>query len=277
MSRRHGKYAYVNGIPCTQAWQTSKSGNPTRYAASCVPDGTAVADGNTSESGSMRGLGYMPPMPDGDEFAFIGVASAKVGEIRNYVGDILVTETTINVPVKGGGVIDWSANFNVQGELDQETSTQYVDSTRNVAPSAKNGKVSIEDTPGSGTFTDVVVQNIRMTFRRPVADSVIAGLMEYESGNFEADITFDIEDDDRDNPLYDVNFKTGVRVYVTPTLFYLFNQVHFGEKSNFQVDRTNNSLVGYTVNGMFSGLKASNALGQILYPGGAVLWGGEAS
>lgn len=269
--RRHGKYAYVNGVSCTQRWQTTQTGNAQEVQASCVPDGTEVIEGNLSETGSMGGLGYLPPMPTGEDFSFIGVASADTDFPVYYQGDIVVSETTISIPVKANGPISWSSNFACQGILTKQTDEVYVDSTRSVAPSAKYGKISIEGVFDSSTFTDVTVQNISLTFRRALADSVENGLVYRNAGNLSASLTFDIEDDDRNNALFILNSKHRVRVYVTSTLFYLFDCIHFGEKSNFTVDRTNNSLVSFTVNGMWSGVRGTQ-LGQIVLPGGSVWW-----
>ena len=277
--KRTGKYAYVNGVPCTTSWQSSITSQTSRYNASCAPGGTATASGNQSETGSMTGIGYAPPMPDDDDFAFVGVASAKPGEIVNYEGSVLIYETSLAIPVKQGGVITWSSNFGVQGLLEKTTIDQYLDATREVGPSAKFGGIKIEGTPDSDTWTDVVVQGINITFRRPVTETVEDGVILREAGDLEADLNFMVESDDREVALYALATKKRVRVYVTPTTFFEFDCIEWGEKSNFTVTRQGAQMIGYQVNGMWSALRDQDpaALGYILLPDGSTFYGDEES
>lgn len=283
--KRTGKYAYVNGIPCVQGWSTSLSSSVQRYQASCVPGASGATPGNTDETGNLKGLGYAPPLPTGENFVFIGVSSDKPGELLNYHGDVLITDTTLNLPVAAGTAINWTANFGVQGELLENTTNAYSDPTRNAAPSAKFGGIRVERILNSNTF-DIVdrVQNITVTFRRPASTSVNNGTTERDGGNLEVDLSFSIHNDRRfkqDNPpLYDLCALNGinkVRVYVTATQFILLDSVIWRQKSNYNVDRSANPppVISYTVNGMWTALRADRAsLGKILladstefYPG----------
>ncbi len=274
--RRSGKYSYVDGIPCTQGWGVSARSSVSRYSASCVPGGTATTDGNVDWSGSVNGIGYLPPFPGEDPIPFIGVASAKSGEIINYEGEILISDVTITIPVAGGTPITWSANFGVQGELTKSTSTAYVDDEREPGPAGKHGKVSIETVLDSNTFGDVdQVQSISIMFRRGVATSVEDGLVYRDSGNLEADINFVVNNDDLEVAAYAPNAVNRVRIYVTPSLFYEFDSIQFSELSNFQVIRDPVTIISYQVNGMWTALRDRTpaALGEILLPGGAQLYG----
>lgn len=275
--KRTGKYAYVDGIPCTQGWGTNRVSSVARYFASCVPGASGATAGNTNETGSVNGLGYLPPIPDGNTIPFVGVASAKTGEILNYEGDILITDTTLNIPVGAGGQINWSANFGVQGELTKDTATAYEDDSTSVPVSAKDAKVAIEQLIGTNTFADVErPQNIALTFRRPASETINNGTTEREGGNLEVDLSIEVHNDDLDVPLYDLNQANRVRVYVTPTLFYMIDSIIWNAHNNYRVDRSTNPppIIGYTVNGMFTAKRERTppALGQILLPGGATLY-----
>lgn len=276
--RRSGKYAYVNGLSCITGWSATGATSASRYSASCTPDGSAMSEGNENWTGSIQGVGYDALFPEEDDFSFIGVASAKSGEIVNYGGLVLVETTTIQIPVAQGGPITWEASFGVQGELSKTTTPAYLDATRDHAPTAKAGGVRIESTPDSGTWTALDdIQNITMTFRRPAVVSVDDGFTYREAGNLEADLTFAINTDDMAVALYDLNAVKRVRVYVTATLFFEFDAIMFTGLSDFRVVRgPQPQMIGYTVNGMWTASRETSAtLGQILLPGGAELYGEE--
>lgn len=279
--RRSGKYAYVDGIGCTTGWQANKNANVGRYAASCSPDGSATVAGNVDWTGQMAGIGYLPPMPNEDDYDFVGVASAKEGEISNYEGSVLVTQTTLNIPVAtNGGVIGWTADFGVQGDLAHENATQYLDDVRAPGAPAKFGRISVEDVLDSDTFVDIDdVQNITLVFRRPPVTSVNDGLTYRESGNLEVDINFTVHNDDMENPLFELNNYNRVRVYVTDTLFYLFDSIQWSQQGPFNVRRNPPAMIDFTVNGLWTALRPRTpaALGMILLPGGGQFYGEEES
>lgn len=279
--KRTGKYAYVDGIPCSQGWNTSVQSSVQRYQASCVPGASGATPGNTDETGSVKGLGYAPPLPTGENFSFVGVASNKGGELVNYYGDVLFTDVTLNIPVAAGTPISWSANFGVQGELLKNTTNDYEDPSRNAAPSAKFGKISIEATLGTNTFTDVSrVQNISAVFRRPASATVNNGTTERDGGNLEVDLNFDVHNDDLEVSLYALNQTNRVRVYVTSTLFFLLDSVIWRQKGNFNVDRSSNPppIIGYSVSGLWTALRADQAhLGKILLPDTTEFYPGDTS
>lgn len=273
--RRSGKYAFVNGISCVQSWNTTRRTTASRYSASCSPDGTAVASGNIDETGSMSGIGYLPPFPTEDDMDFIGVASAKAGEIVNYTGDVLISDTTINIPVAAGTPITWSANFGVQGQLSQENVTPYLDDSRTPGPSAAAALLKIEGTPDSNVFTTVdEIQSISMVFRRAAVTSVNGGVTYREAGNLEADLNFQINNDDLDEVLYALNTTKRVRVYVNATEYFEFDAITFSEHSNYQVQRDPPSIIGYQVNGLWTALRTRTpaALGSIRLPDGSYLY-----
>lgn len=272
--RRTGKYAYVDGVPCTTSWSFTKSSSVGRYQASCVPDGSAASEGNVDYSGTMTGKGYLPPFPTEAEMAAVFVASAKTGEIMNYEGDILVSETTINIPVAAGGPITWSANWGAQGPLVKETVTAYEDDTRNPAPGAKHGKIEIVEVNDAGPEVWTVVpavQNITLVFRRGVTTYVDNGYVYREAGNLEADVTFRVENDDVDVALYAENVVKRLRAYVNATQYYLYDAIMFREHSNLTVNRETNEMVGYDVSGWWTALRTRTppALGTIVKPGSA--------
>jgi hypothetical protein len=286
--KRTGKYAYVNDIACTQGWSVGRTSSVQRYQASCVPGASGATPGNTDESGSIKGLGYLPPLPTGENFSFVGVASNKPGELVNYFGDVLISDAQLKIPVAAGTPISWSANFGVQGELEQDNSTSYEDPTRVAAPSAKFGKITVEQTLGSNTFTDVDrVQDITLNFRRPASTTVNDGTTERDGGNLEVDLSFMIHNDDLDTQdlaasldLCDLNQINRVRVYVTSVLFYQFDSFIWQAKSNFNVDRSSNPppIIGYTCNGLWTALRADQAhLGRILLPDTTEFYPGDTS
>jgi hypothetical protein len=269
--RISGKYSYVDGFPCTQGWQASAISSVQRYSASCSPGGTSAVEGVVNWSGSISGVGYLPPMPTGDDIPFIGVASAAAAHKVNYEGTIQITETVIRIPVSSGNVITWTSNFGVQGELTKTTATAYSDDTREAGASGKNGEIRVESVLDADTFTAVdEVQDITLTFRRPAVESTSSGLIYRDAGNLEADISFQVNSDDLENALHLPNNFNRVRAYVTPSLFYMFDSILWSGLSNFQVQRDPLQIVGYQVNGMWTALRERSpaALGEILLPGG---------
>lgn len=279
--KRTGKYAYVDGIPCTQGWSVSESSSVTRYQASCVPGASGATEGNTDFTGSMKGLGYSPPLPTGENFDFLGVVSGKPGEFLSLEGTILITDVTLNIPVAAGTPINWTANFGVQGELTRSTANPPEDPSRTAAPSGKNGSLRIESVLDSNTFTAVErPQNITLTFRRPASTSVYNGTTEREGGNLEVDITCAVHNDDL-LPVSDltaINQTNRARVYVSASAYYLFDSFIWRQKTNFNVDRSQNPppIIGYTINGMWTALRADQGhLGKILLPDTTEFYPGE--
>ncbi len=275
---RSGKYAYVEGIGCTQAWGFGRQSSVARYFASCVPGASGATEGVLDETGFVRGLGYDFPMPSEDPLAFAGVASAKPGQLVNYEGEVLISDVTLNIPVSAGTPINWSANFGVMGHLEKNTTNTYHDETRVPAASGKNGRVTIEGTLDSDTFTEVErVQAITLAFRRPASTSVADGETERDTGNLEVDLSFEVHNDDMEVALYELNNTNRVRVYVTPTLFFEFDAIVWNAHQNFQVDRSSNPppIIGYTVSGIWTALREQDpgALGKILLPSGYEYYG----
>lgn len=280
--RLSGKYAYVDGFDCITGWNASARSSVTRYSASCSPDGTATAEGNLDWTGQMQGMGYLPPLPVEDDLAFKGVVSAgSVGDL-NWIGDILLQQTTLNLPIAAGTPITWSADFGVQGALALDDAEHLLDPSRDPAPSAAGCKISIETVIESNTFVDLAeVQSATIVFRRPPVVSVSNGLTYREAGNLEVDLNFQINEA---NPWdyetsYGVNEIKRVRVYVTNSLFYLFDAIQFSEWGNFSVQRNPPAMIGFQVSGMWTALRTQTpaALGQILLPGGDTLYPTEES
>lgn len=282
--KRSGKYAYVDGIPCTVGWGYNRQANVSRYIASCVPGASGAVAGNIAETGSMNGVGYLPPMPTEDDIPFVGVASAQLGSYLSYEGDIVISETSIQIPVASGGPITWSANFAVQGELEKVTTTPYIDLSRDPAPAAKDASVVLADlTTQWEASEEVACQSINMTFRRSMASTVEAGLTYYETGNLEAEVSFEVSNDDLLYAPYQPNEVRLLRVYVAEGVYYEFDAMIFSGLSNFKVDRSDNSIIGYTVNALWTALTARDPevegqkLGHILLPGGDPLYESEGS
>lgn len=273
--RRSGKHAYVDGICCVQSWQLNQASSVSRYAASCVPGASAASEGNLNWTGTITGVGHSPVLPDGDELPFIGVVS-PVDPILNYLADIAILETVINFPIAAGTPITWTANFGVNGEPTKEIATGYTDTCRDIGPSAKLAKISIEDVLDSNTWTDIAdVQSATLTFRRSEVTTINDGLTYREVGNLEVDLVFEVDSDDILVPLYEPNSVHRVRVYVNETEFYMFDSIMFSDHTNFQVQREPLSMIGYQVNGLFTALRERTpaALGEILLPNGSTLYG----
>lgn len=277
MSRRAGKYAYVDGLCCVQGWNVSGANSAVRYAASCAPGGTIVSPGNEAWTGQATGVGYEPRWPEDEDSSFIGVVSADAGDIINEEGDVRFYQTQLSIPIAAGGPITWQADFAVQGELTRTTVTPYLDDCDDEPSSAKSGKVSIEATPDSGTFTDLEdVQSVTITLRKPTVQSVDSGLTYVDTGNLEGDLSFEINSDDIHSALYALNAVKRVRVYVDDTQFFEFDAIHFTGLSNFRVIRDPLTIIGFTVNGQWTARRVGNStLGQVLLPGGAELYGEE--
>jgi hypothetical protein len=271
-----GKHAYVDGIPCVTSWGVNITNTAARHAASCVPDATAVVEGNLDwGGGTITGIGYNPAaMPTGTAIPFLGIVNRTgVDAGQALEGDILIEELTINIPVNAGTNINWAATFGVQGELlavDDAADADALDATFSQGASAKDGKISIDD--GSGFSVRPGVQNITLVFRRPHATYVENGLTLRQAGNLEAEVSYDVVSDEF---LYDYdapNATNLLRAYVTSLLFWEFDNIVFGGRSNFTINRQDNSLVGYSVNGLWTAVTGSTQ-GHINKPGGSFLYG----
>lgn len=277
--RVSGKYAYVDNVGHTKSWQLGVASNQATIRDSASPDGQEMVDGNHDWTGSVSGNGYAAIYPNKDEtpFPFVGVANGRAGSLVNYVASVLFGDTTINIPVAAnGGVIDWSSNFGVEGDVAKENITPYADDVLTVTVPAKNGKVAIELVPdGAIPYTDVVgVQNIRLTFSRGFSTYAEGGFIKRVINNLSASISFDVQNDDLLVVAYASGSVKRVKVYATGVLFWLFDAITWGDLSNFVVDTTTDSIVGYTVNGSWTALRtrAVPGLGTIVLPGGTVLY-----
>jgi len=268
MGVRHGKDAFVTGIPCISSWQVSEASNAQRYVASCGGDGSLVPEGNVDLTGSIAGVGWVPPIPDGVDLSFRGVASNVIGSLLSYTGTILIQESTLTIPVEAGGPPTWSANFGVQGELTKDAATGGADTTRSNAASGKWGKVLI----GSGDTEVSGVRDITLTLRRPPATFINAGATSRRTGNLECDIAFNVYNDDKDVALYALNAIDEVKIVTNEAEdeFWWLSFIRFLQKSNFVVDR--GQLIGYQVTGQWSFVSGTTE-GFITLPDGTDIIG----
>jgi hypothetical protein len=254
-----GRYAYVNGLSCTQSWQFNQTVAQQRYAASCVPDATNVPEGPTDWTGQATGLGGQPAIfPDGDDFTFLGVIDGKIGQLLSLNGDVLCESLTIDINKEDGSSIKWTATLGAQGDM-AEAATAATDSVVSGGQSGVDLDVKIDDVSVSG------VRSAQMVFRRPVTTALDAGLTYRSAGNFEADINFAVYNKSQEVAAYAPNALEIVKIYITPTTFWEFKKIRFGSKSGFVVDRASNNVLGYTVNGMFNGAEDDD-LGHIIGP-----------
>lgn len=273
-NRISGKYAYVEGVGHTKSWQMSEAANLATIMDSASPDGSEAVDGNADWTGSVAGNGYASALyPKEANFAFHGVANGKVGSLVNYDASVLVGATTVNIPVAtSGGVVNWTSTFGAQGDVVKETATAYDDDVRTLTVPAKNGKISIESAV-AGVYTDIGgVQNITLNFARGMSTYVEAGLTYRVPNNLTANVSFDIQDDDLFNALYAKGVCKKTKIFVTGALFFMFDGIMWGDKTNYNIDRSTDNIVGYSVAGTWSALRTGAALGTIILPDATVLY-----
>lgn len=253
MSVISGKHAYIDNVPCVAQWQVGESGDLQSYAASCTAGGTGVSDGNIDWAGSASGIGHTPVlMPTGNDFTFKGVADNESGDAIVYDGTILVSQTTINIPIAAGGPITWASVFGCQGALTEGTSGA-ADATVAEAPSAKAATLKIEDTAaeiaGGTALSDI--QSITLTFSRPASSYVSGGYVYRLPGNLAATIAFEILDRSLVNTKYAINAHKVASILVAAGATWEL-PIKWGSKTNFTVDTDTRAPVGYTVNGQWS-------------------------
>ena len=247
-----GQHAYIDTVPCIAQWQVSETADLQTYAASCTGGGTGVTDGNIDWAGSANGIGHSPIlMPTGVDFSFKGVADNAAGDAIVYDGTIVVTQTTINIPIAAGGPITWAAVFGARGALTEGT-VGAADATTAEAPSAKLAGIKIAaehaDLAAAALLADV--QSVTLTFTRPPSQYVSGGFGNRLAGNLGCTVSFNILHRSLVNALYNLNVFNALAVYVNASEYYSL-PIKWAAKSNFVVDVASRAPVGYTVNGVW--------------------------
>lgn len=271
MSIVTGRDAYVNGVACTESWQVNREGSNERYAASCTSRGTGVSNGNINESGSINGLGGEPPamvMP-GTESTFKGVADNTSGSAKVLDGTVLFTSLQITCPFEAGGLIRWTANFGVQGTLTpgsvgaaDATYVEHLGAADVLAPTLLDGGANYA-IPGFRQWT--------LNINTPEKTFVQDAKTYRRAGNFEADVTIDVYNEQLRNAKYDINVIDKLKLYISPTTFWHLGWVKFTGAGPVTYDRGTQAIIGYTINGMWSAVH-TGALGHITKPSGGALF-----
>lgn len=275
MSVISGKWAYVNGVPCTASWQASEVADVKTYAASCTGGGMAAIEGNVNWTGTINGIGPEPPagLRPGLDFVFKGVIDNTVADAITLDGTIRTSQLTVTIPVASSDVIRWAVTFGAQGLLTKTTVGAADGTTPIPAKGGKYGKVRID--PDGVDFLVPDVQAITITLNAPMLDYVSNGAMYRKSGPLEASISFDVLNRDPAVANYDVNTYEVVDIYVSATQFWRFADILWKEKTNINVDAAG-ALVGYSVNGIWSALLGVGAdPGYIKCPNNTYLFGVE--
>ena len=276
MSIRTGKDGSVDGISCLTQWQVSRTAALTKYAASCTDRGTGATSGNINESGSLSGLGGNPPITPGVPFAFVGIADQTPSEFRSYGGTVLPLSLSINCDKEGGGNINWSSNFGVQGELTPGTAAAAAidPSEYNVHPGASDvADASTLDTDGTDEVPIAGFRKWSLSISVPEKTYVQNGLVYRQAGNLECSVSIDVYSEDLRNALTDPNTLRILKLFVDDTDFWNLEWVRWSDASNFVVNRGTQDLMGYTLNAMWTSVSDQSALGHITRPGGAHLFG----
>lgn len=246
-----GKDGYINGVPCLSNWQASAAAALQEYAASCTGGGVGVTDGNKDWTGSASGIGYQPALlPDGVDYAFLGVVDNDGGGKLDLNGTILVSQMQLDIPIAAGGPITWSTQWAARGAMIGGT-VGAADATFAEAPSAKLATIGMSPT-FVGSYTEIPeVQSISLTLTRTLQTYVSAGFIDRVAGNLSSTISFEVLDRDIFNALYDLNIFNVVELTVAPGKTWNL-PMKWGGKSNLNVDVSTRSPVGYTVNGQWS-------------------------
>lgn len=270
MSIFSGRAAYVNGVPCTQSWQASMATTHQRYSASCVAGATDTPPGIINWTGQVAGVGAQPPVfPDGEDFTFQGVMR-DAAPLRSLNGTILFEQLTIDINKATNAAISWVATWGAQGALAQ-AATSAADA---VVSEAENGKDLVIEIASVALTQNI--QSCQLVFRRPHTTYVQGGLTYRKAGNLECDVNFAVLDDDLEVAAYAANALSQMDVFVDATHFWSLSKIRFGSKTNLNVDRTTHNILGYTVNGMWSGVEGDQ-LGFIDGPDGTRYWPPESS
>lgn len=249
MSIYSGKDGYVNGIGCIQSWSAAEAVTAQRFSASCVSGATAVPSGIVNWTGQITGVGAYPSavLPTGIDFSFQGVINNTALSLKSLTGTALIEQLTIDIDKSTYAPIKWTATYGVQGVL-TEAASSAADSTVNAAENGKDLSISIDDVTLTQSLTKA-----QIIFKRPHTTYVDGGVTKRVAGNLECDVSFGVQDSSVAVAAYAKNVLASVKIYTTATDYWFLALVRFLGKSDFQVDRVANNVLGYTVNGQWSG------------------------
>lgn len=269
MSVINGRDAYVNGIPCTESWQLSKSADVKTYAASCTGGATGAAAGNVNWTGQINGLGAEPPSGvwPGNDLTFKGVVDNTVSDNITYDGTVRINQLTITLPVVSGDVCKWSATFGAQGDM-AKTTIGAADATFKEHYSANGTGVTV----GAGETVIPDVQDVTLVFNTPETTFINAGLTYRRSGNLEANCSFNILNREFGVSPWAVNYIDLVKFYISDVEYWEIAWIRWKEMTGLVVDASSRALVGYTINGVFSSVKSA-VNGYITSPSGFDFYG----
>lgn len=268
---RRGRDGYVNGIPCITSWMASKTAAVQSYQASCTGRGTGQTKGVINEIGTISGIGGNPPITPGTEFTFKGVIGNDVGAALVLDGTVLPTSLTINLPKETGGLINWTANFGVQGQL-AEGNVGAEDATYAAHDGANWAADPVVDNSGV-PYTIPGFRDASFTIDCPEATYMLNNLTYRKPGNLAASISMNCYNDDYIDAKIAPNILDKLKIFVDPTQFWLFEWVRFNGISNFTVDRATQAIIGYSITANWSAMSAANVEGSIVRPDGTFMFG----
>lgn len=261
-----GKDAYVgltSGVNCVQSWQATPSVTAQEYAASCAPGGTIVPAGIIDWKGQINGFGDYPVgvIPSGVDTSFQGVINNTAMSLKSLTGTILIEQLTIEIDKSTYAPIKWTATFGAQGNLTVAASGSADSGTPSDCSSA-GLTISIAGTPLTQSLTKA-----QIVLSKPHTTYVDVGFTKRKAGNMKCTLNFGVQEASLAVAAYAPNSMGIVRITtnVAGDRYWEFDAVRFLGKSNFTVDRQSTNILGYQVNGQWSFIDDSQALGYIMF------------
>lgn len=249
-----GKDAAIDGVACVQSWGLALAVTQSRYAASCLGDGTNTPAGPKNWTGQMAGLGAHPAdaFPDGVAIEFIGCVNNDEGQgdLHSVEAAILVEQLTININKNDGSPISWEATFGVNGEPNE-----IIEGVEDSAPASSESGSDLDIKIGGVTIeaAHLAVQTAQIVFRRAPSTFIRGGLTERRPGNLECDINFAVSCPQLSIAAYEENALARVQIYTGASSYWDLSKIRFGGKSGYTVGRGSPSpIIGYSVTGQWN-------------------------
>jgi len=268
-----GRAGAVNGVSTMRTWTISTSADVQAAVASNTKHGTVVIDGNTDWSGNYTAYGHTPAKLPGETFA----GTFSLDETNGLAGSAIVDSVTIVVDIFAGAIIQHTVNFSGNGAVTRGAAAA-TDVTIPDPPTSIGCKLEIGTMVGTAVWTavtDVRTMTLVLTSsNQAYVSSDTAGATKRLEGNLSGTFAATVYTDDPSD-LPEENDVYRVRMYVTPTLFWLLEFVEFAGQADLGADVEGATIVGANLTGQWTGYASVSAVateGSIKTPAVATVW-----
>lgn len=273
-----GQFAAVNGVPGLMNWSVARAKPSTAQKHSGTRGGTQRRRGVGSWTGSISGVGGLPPGLPGAPLAFVGYTgpsnNTEGGDGIRYSGTIYITDVTVKWDYTTNAVVGYDLNFVGHLGLTRSSGVAIVDSVSTVEIESSLCPLKY-DTVLAGdyvNFTDVTTAQLKIS-------SEVASFVNSSTGNETGrrssslvDWEFSATIERTDNTLAEGTELT-LQLYTTTALFWELKYGLVREYAGISADRTSGAIMSQTlVIEMASNKQADGSLGFIKVPGGTQYW-----